>query len=121
MSIYRFETTATMKPHNNKKWWIDADIVRPVKIEAADLKTALQLWRDKVQERDYIQISNNALKSRNPMYIDGKDGEAVQIGYVITGKTEFDKGDYTGYSTQYIDLWVTVQIITIPDFEKGVV
>ena len=120
MSIYRFETTATMKPHNNKKWWIAPDIVRPVKIEAADLKTALQLWRDKVIERDYIQISNNALKSRNPMYIDGKDGEKVQIGYVITGKTEFDKGDYTGYSTQYIDLWVTVQIVTIPEFEKGV-
>ena len=119
MSIYRFETTATMKPYNNKKWWIDADIVRPVKIEAADLKTALQLWRDKVQERDYIQISNNALKSRSPMYIDGKDGKPVQVGFVITGKTEFDKGDYTGYSTQYIDLWVTVQIVTIPDFERG--
>ena len=33
--------------------------------------------------------------------------------YVITGKTEFDKGDYTGYSTQYIDLWVT--ILTVVD------
>lgn len=28
------------------------------------------------------------------------------------------KGDYTGYSTQYIDLWVTAQTITIPDFEE---
>lgn len=117
---YRFETTATMKPYNNKRWWIDADIVRSITIEADELKTALQLWRDKVQERDYIQISNNALKSRSPMYIDGKDGEPVQVGFVITGKTEFDKGNYTGYSTQYIDLWVAVQIVTIPDFEKGV-
>lgn len=116
MSMYRFETTATMKPRNNKNWWIDSDIVRPVNIEAANLKTALQRWRDKVQERDYIQISNNALRCKNPMYIDQADGEAVQIGYVITGKTEFDKGDYSGYSTQYIDLWVTVQIVTIPDF-----
>ena len=54
------------------------------------------------------------------MYIDGKNGEPVQVGFVITGKTDFDKGDYSGYSTQYIDLWVTVQIVTIPDFEKGV-
>lgn len=119
MSIYRFETTATMKSHNNKKWWIDADIVSPVKIEAADLKTALNLWREKVQDRDYIQISNNAIKNRNPMYIDGKNGEPMQVGFVITGKADFDKGDYSGYSTQYIDLWVTVQIVTIPDFEKG--
>ena len=116
---YRFETTATMKEYNYKKWWIDSDIVRPVIIEADNLKTALQRWRDKVRERDCIQISNNALKSRHPMYIDGKDGEPVQVGFVITGKTEFDKGDYSGYSTQYIDLWVTVQIVTIPDFEKG--
>ena len=36
--------------------------------------------------------SNNALKRRSPMYIDGKDGEPVQVGFVITGKTEFDKG-----------------------------
>lgn len=36
-----------------------------------------------------------------------------QVGYVITGKTEFDKGDYTGYSTQYIDLWIT--ILTVVD------
>lgn len=118
MSIYRFETTATMKPYNNKKWWIDAGIVRPVKIEAADLKTALQLWRDKVQERDYIDISNNALRSRNPMYTDGKDGEAVQVGYVITAKTGFEDRDNYRYTDQYIDLWVTVQIVTIPDFER---
>ena len=110
---YRFETTATMKEYNNKKWWIDSDIVRPVIIEADNLKTALQLWRDKVQERDYIKISNNALKSRSPMYIDGNDGEPVQVGFVITGKTEFDKGNYSGYTTQYIDLWV--EILTIVD------
>lgn len=118
MSIYRFETTTTMKPHNCKKWWIDRDIIRPVKVEADDLETALLFWRDKVQERDYIQISNNALKNRNPMYIDGKNGEAVQVGYVVTGKTEFDKGDYTGYSTQYIDLWVNIQIVTLPIFPE---
>ena len=116
MSIYRFETTATMKPHNCKKWWIDSGIVRPVQVEAADLKTALQLWRECVQERDYIEISENAIKTRNPMYIDTKGGEAVQTGYVLTAKTEFDKGDYTGYTTQYIDLWVTIQIVTTPDF-----
>lgn len=36
-----------------------------------------------------------------------------QVGYVITGKAEFDKGDYSGWSTQYIDLWVT--ILTVVD------
>lgn len=117
MSIYRFETTATMKPYNNKKWWIDADIVRPVNIEAADLKTALHLWRDKVQERDYIQISNNAMRCKNPMYIDQEDGEPLQVGCVITAKTGFDDRDNYRYTDQYIDLWVTVYAVTVPDFE----
>ena len=41
------------------------------------------------------------------------NGGTKQVGYVITGKTEFDRGDYSGYSTQYIDLWVT--ILTVVD------
>lgn len=47
------------------------------------------------------------------MFVDLSDGGVKQVGYVITGKTEFDNGDYTGYSTQYIDLWVT--ILTVVD------
>lgn len=35
----------------------------------------------------------NALKTKRPMYIDRKDGDPLQIGYVITGKAEFDKGN----------------------------
>ena len=118
MSIYRFETSATMKPHNCRKWWIDRDIVRPVKVEADNIETALQLWRERVQERDYIEISNNAIKTRTPMYIDHETAGAVQVGYVITGKMDFDKGDYTGYTSQYIDLWVNIQIVTIPAFSE---
>jgi len=116
MKTYRFETTATMKPHNNKNWWIDAGIVRPVKIQADDVKTALQLYRETVESRDYIQISNNAIKNPAPMYIDGKNGEPRQIGYVITGKTDFEKGNRGGWCMQYIDLWVTVELIETPAF-----
>ena len=108
--LYRFETTATMKEYNSAKWYIDGGIVRPVEVEAEDLKTALKEWRQTVIDRDYIEISNNAIRNKSPMYIDTADGPK-QIGFVITGKTEFDKGDYSGYSTQYIDLWVSVRRI----------
>lgn len=27
MAKYIFRTTATMKPYNNKNWWIDGDII----------------------------------------------------------------------------------------------
>lgn len=32
--IYQFKTTATMKPYNNKKWWIDDGIIREITVNA---------------------------------------------------------------------------------------
>ena len=57
---------------------------------------------------DYSFIGPDQLEKINM-----PDGSAKQVGYVITGKTEFDKGDYTGCGMQYIDLWVT--ILTVVD------
>ena len=112
--LYRFGTTATMKEYNRAKWFIDGGIIRPAEVEADDLKTALEGWRQIVQDEYYIEISNNAIRNKSPMYIDTADGPK-QIGFVITGKTEFDKGDYSGYSTQYIDLWVEARRIEAID------
>lgn len=67
------------------------------------LKSTGNGWKKK----HYVNISRNAIKHKSEMFVDTDNG-AKQVGYVITGKTEFDKGDYTGYSTQYIDLWVTI-------------
>ena len=50
------------------------------------------------------------------MYIDMPEGPR-QVGYVITGKTEMLRENGT-WSTQYIDLWVNVDIITSADFEQ---
>ena len=102
---YIFKTTATMKEYNNKKWYIDGGIVSDMRINADSV--------ERVEEKHCITISKNAIKNKSEMFVDLSDGGAKQVGYVITGKTEFDKGDYTGYSTQYIDLWVT--ILTVVD------
>lgn len=110
---YIFKTTATMKEYNNKKWYIDGDIVSDMRINADSVENALKIYREQVKEKYYISISQNAAKNKSAMFVDLSDGGARQVGYVITGKTEFDKGDYTGYSTQYIDLWVT--ILTVVD------
>lgn len=110
---YIFKTTATMKEYNNKKWYIDGGIVSDMRIEADSVENALEIYRERVKEKHYITISKNAIKNKSEMFVDLSSGGAKQVGYVITGKTEFDKGDYTGYSTQYIDLWVT--ILTVVD------
>ena len=110
---YIFKTTATMKEYNNKKWYIDGGIVSDMRINADSVENALEIYRERVKEKHYITISKNAIKNKSEMFADLSDGSVKQVGYVITGKTEFDKGDYTGYSTQYIDLWIT--ILTVVD------
>lgn len=113
MKNYIFKTTATMKEYNNQKWWIDSGIVRDITIHAATIPEALEQYREQVKEKYYIEISKNALKTKNNMYVD-ENGVAVQVGYVITGKTEL-QDDFYRWNAQYIDLWVT--ILTIIDTE----
>lgn len=110
---YIFKTTATMKEYNNKKWYIDGGIVSDMRINADSVENALEIYRERVEEKHCIIISKNAIKNKSEMFVDLSNGGVKQVGYVITGKTEFDKGDYTGYSTQYIDLWIT--ILTVVD------
>lgn len=113
---FQFKTCATMKPYNNKKWWIDPGIVRDITITAENIKEAIEQYRNTVYDKYYIDISQNALKTKEPMFIDNSNGESQQCGYVITAKTDFDN-DGTGWITQYIELWVTVNIIINP-FEE---
>lgn len=110
---YIFKTTATMKEYNHKKWFIDADIISDMRINADSVENALEIYRKRVEEKHFINISKNAIKNKSEMFADMSDGSVKQVGYVITGKTEFDRGDYSGYSTQYIDLWIT--ILTVVD------
>ena len=111
MNKYMFRTTATMKEYNSRQWYITPDIIRTKYIDAENMTEALSEYAWSVGSKDYIEISN-----KRPMYIDMPEGPR-QIGYVITGKTEMQREDGT-WSTQYIDLWISVDIITPADFEK---
>ena len=104
--LYTFDTTTTMKHYNNKKWWISDDIIRRKTIEAKNLSEALKKYQDEVTNKDYITISDTALKRKSPMFVDVPGG-SKQIGYVITGSTDFDNNG-RGWVKQYIDLWVTI-------------
>lgn len=109
---YIFKTKATMKDYNCAKWFIDSGIVSEMCINADSVERALVVYRSRAEECG-VSISQNAIKRKSAMFVDMPDGGAKKVGYVITGKAEFDKGDYSGWSTQYIDLWVT--ILTVVD------
>lgn len=114
MMNYIFQTTTTMKEYNNKKWWIDSNIIGEIRVTAENIKEALLKYREIVQEKFYVEISNNALKTKSEMFVDTSEG-AKQVGYVITGKTEFQDDTNYRWSTQYINLWVN--ILTVVDTE----
>ena len=108
---YLFDTTATMKEYNRKKWWIDGDIIRQTTIKADNIEEALKLYKEYAYKSAFIEISNNAIKTKEPMYID-TENDAKQCGYVITAKADFQDSDNYKWSAQYIDLWVTIHIIS---------
>lgn len=110
---FQFKTSATMKPYNNKKWWIDSGIVREITVEAENIQKALEQYREAVHDHYYIDISKSALKNKQPMFRDDKNGFSHQCGYVITAKTDFDN-DRREWVTQYIDLWVNVAVVVNP-------
>lgn len=64
---YIFKTTATMKEYNNKKWYIDGGIVSDMRIDADSVENALEIYRERVEEKHYINISKNAIKNKLAM------------------------------------------------------
>ena len=116
MNKYLFQTTTTMREYNKEKWWIDPNIIKDKYINAENLNEALKKYKDLV-EKEYITISDNAIKNKTPMYVDTKDRKSKQIGYVLIGKTDFQSDDQgTNWISQYIELWVEILTITETNF-----
>lgn len=113
--MFIFKTQTTMKPYNCNRWWIDDDIIKEMRIDAPSVKDALEQYVKKVRDSYYIEISKNALKNKSEMFIDTKDGNTKQIGYVITAQDEF-QDDCGRWSKQYIELWVEILNVSHPTF-----
>lgn len=108
---YRFNTDVTMKAYNRDKYWIDRDIVPEIKLSADNLKDALKMYADDVNELACIEISKNALKTKSAMYRDSISGVPKQIGYVLTGKTLIENRSDDVSCYQYVDLWTEISIV----------
>ena len=63
-----------MKEYNNKKWYIDGGIVSDMRINADSVENALEIYRERVEEKHYINISKNAMKNKSEMFVDLSDG-----------------------------------------------
>lgn len=119
MKKYRFHTSATMKEYNCDKWWIDRGIIPDMSISADSVRSALEIYRQRVNDEHYITISANAMKNKAAMYRDMKDGSTIQTGYVLTAKSYFEDRSANVSSYQYIELWVEITELCYPDFDAA--
>lgn len=108
---YIFKTDATMKEYNSEKYWIDRKIIRDKTINAENVNSALTKYREIVNDEGSVEISANALKTKEPIYKDTQKGPQ-QCGYCITGKTLISDRSANINCYQYIDLWVKILTIT---------
>ena len=116
MKQYLFKTSLGMKYYNCKKWWIDNRLVRDEIIEGESVNGALSEYVKMLDEKYSIDVSKTALKNKEKMYRDFKNGESRQVGYVLTGSTEFDC-DRIKWVKQYIEIWVEIFEINRAVFE----
>ena len=82
---YIFKTTATMKEYNNKKWWIDGDIISDMRINADSVENALEIYREQVEEKHYITLPKMPLKTSRKcslIYQTGVQNKLVMLSRV---------------------------------------
>ena len=60
---YIFKITAMMKEYNNKKWWIDGDIISDMRINADSVENALEIYRERVEENIILAFPKMPLKT----------------------------------------------------------
>ena len=73
-----------MKEYNNKKWYIDGGIVSDMRIEANSVENALEIYRERVKEKHYIDISKNAIKNKSEMFVDLSNGGAQNKSVMLS-------------------------------------
>ena len=99
---YFFKTYTTIKEHYNNRYWVDNSIVKDIAEESESIQKAIERYKGIVEKECYINISKNAIKKKENIYRDNIKGESMQVGYILTGKTEIEN------KMVYLDLWIEI-------------
>lgn len=102
MNEYLVKVRFTLDDTN---YWIDHDFTR--EIEAENLEQAYSDVVEIIKEDCFMTVSANAIRNRQIIYVDDKNGVAKQVGYVYRIHTEIDNG--TRLVTKLGHAWVTIK------------
>lgn len=84
MKEFLFESCTICK---NPRFWIDEDIISRKKISAATLAEACEKYAEEAAAA-YVEISKTQQKRPEKIYVDDKDGNAHQCGYLFKATTD---------------------------------
>lgn len=111
MSIYLFESTTICK---NPHFWIDEDIISRKKIVAATLAEACEKYAEEAAATAGVEISKTQQKRHGKIYIDDKDGNAQQCGYLFKATTDIYDEERGKWTNCRAEIWATVYELKSP-------
>ena len=107
MKTFLFKPSTIVKGKAAKKWWIDNDIIPITEIKAENLPQAMKSFKEHA-EKNCVNFSQHAMEHKAAMYVDDENGNPKQIGYVLTGSTDFyDERDRAHKG--YVEVWTTIK------------
>ena len=110
MSIYLFESTTFCK---NPRFWINRDIISQKIIPAATLAEACEKYA-KEAAADSVEISKTQQKRPAKIYVDDKDGNAQQCGYLFKATTDIYDEERRKWTKCRAEIWATVYELKSP-------
>ena len=110
MSIYLFESSTFCK---NPRFWIDEDIISRKKISAATHAEACEKYA-KETTAAYVEISKKKKKRPEKIYVDDKDGNAHQCGYLFKATTDIYDEERRKWTKCRAEIWATIYELKSP-------
>lgn len=110
MKKFLFESNTICK---NPRFWIDEDIISRKKIAAATLAEACEKYAEEVAFSG-VEISKTQQKRPKKIYIDDKDGNAQQCGYLFKATTDIYDEERRKWTKCRAEIWATIYELNSP-------
>ena len=110
MSIYLFESCTVCK---NPRFWIDEDIISRKRIYAETIAEACKKYAEEAAFSG-VEISKTQQKRPEKIYIDDKDGNAQQCGFLFKATMDIYDEERGRWTNCRAEIWATVYELKSP-------
>lgn len=110
MKEFLFESTTFCK---NPRFWIDEDIISRKRIYAETISEACEKYAEEAAFAG-VEISKTQQKRPEKIYIDDKDGNTHQCGYLFKAIKDIYDEERRKWTKCRAEIWVTIYEVKSP-------